>query len=212
MDDPCITIGVPVYKGSDVLGDTLHSIEQQSYRNFRVNISIDGADESARIACSPFLRDYRFNVVSHNQLLGWAGNVNWLFTNARTEYFCYYPQDDVTESIYLEALLAEAARRPAASVVYSDIKFFENRDYWTFCDSIVGDPFTRVMTFLEILPFHAFRGLIRRRARSNAGLLRVNEYDSCMEDVVWLLKIARSGDMIRVPKTLYFKRWHDRFH
>ena len=53
MKPASIMVGVPVFEGWDVVGETLQSIRDQQYSNFRVLISVDGADERSRAACEP---------------------------------------------------------------------------------------------------------------------------------------------------------------
>jgi len=62
---------------------------------------------------------------------------------------------------------------------------------------------------LESFSHTPFRGLIRAQAlREAPGGLRLTEHESFGEDFVWVLKLARAGDLINVPEALYFKRRH----
>jgi uncharacterized protein DUF7024 len=54
-----------------------------------------------------------------------------------------------------------------------------------------------------------FRGLIRKSAIESVGSIRLTEYESAFEELVWLAKLGREGTMHRVTKPIYFKRKHE---
>ena len=204
-----ILVGVPVYRGWDHVAETLHSLQAQSFQDFEVLISVDAADERSAAACEPFLADPRYRMVMQPKRLGWAGNLNWLWAQNESEFFCYYQQDDLTDPSYFAVLLAEAERNPAASVVFCDIQFFGAHEEISTGTSITGaDPAERVMAQLETFYWGSLRGLVRREALRAAAPMRITATDSFGEDFSWYLKLARHGEMVRVPQLLYFKRAH----
>jgi hypothetical protein len=54
------------------------------------------------------------------------------------------------------------------------------------------------------------RGLIRRAAIRQAGLVRSDEYRAPLEVFVWLAKLLRWGNLRRVAKPLYYRLDHPR--
>ena len=200
---------MPVYRAVDFVADTLHSIQNQTFEDFAVVISVDGNDEGSAEACRPFLADERFRLHLHSEHLGWAGNVNWLLGQLRHRFFCYYPHDDVTDSNYFATLIEELRRHPAAGAYYCDVRFFGERSDTVTGASVCGDSVSRVMTQLETLYFGPFRGLVREEAARAAGRLRIDAFDSFMEDVVWTEpNPARAAQTRHVPSGLSHKRWH----
>jgi GT2 family glycosyltransferase len=203
-----IFVAVPVYQGWEHVEETLRSIQEQTYKNFRVLISVDGGDERSADVCRPFIADNRFQLVVQQKHLGWAGNINWLAEQCDGEYFCYYQQDDVTDRRYFEVLIAEADRNADAAVTFSDVQYFGDGDLVEPGLSILGDPFSRVLSYLEAFNHVPLYGLIRENVLRQAGQLRITENDSFGEDFPWMLKMARAGAMRRVPRVMYFKRQH----
>jgi len=204
-----IDVAVPVYRGSEHVAATLQSLVDQTYKNFSVIISVDGGDLESADICRPFLSDPRFRLVIQQQRLGWAANLNWLLSQSDGAFFCYYQQDDLTAPTYFEVLVAEAERNPDAAIVFSDLQFFGDDQQRATGRSITGDVFSRLLQQLEVFSHTPFRGLIRAKAvREAPSGLRLTEYESFGEDFVWVLKLARAGDLINVPQTLYFKRRH----
>ena len=209
MDHGRIDVGVPVYRGGELLVATLQSLVDQTYKNFSVLVSVDGGDQESAEICRPFLSDPRFRLVVQEKRLGWAGNLNWLVSQSDAAFFCYYQQDDLTAPTYFEVLIAEAARNPGAAIVFSDLRFFGDDQRGATGRSITGDAFARVLAQLDAFSHTPFRGLIRADAlREAPGGLRLTEYESFGEDFVWVLKLARAGDLINFPEALYLKRRH----
>jgi len=117
---PRVTIGVPVYRGELYLAEALRAIQAQTYRDFRVLISMDGADPVCEKICEEFLKDSRFELTVQPQRLGWVGNLNWLLTQVTTDFWYFHQQDDLTEPEYLEVLFENACENPGAALVYCD--------------------------------------------------------------------------------------------
>lgn len=203
-----IFIATPVFRGVELVEETLRSIRDQEFRDFRVLISVDGGDMESAALCEKFAADSRFEVVVQPQQLGWAANLNWLMQHCDAEFFCYWQQDDLCATNYLSTLHAHAVRHPDAACVYADVQWFGGRFGREVLPSVVGTAKERALEQLELAHFAPFRGLIRRRALDGAGPLRVTEYDSRLEDTVWTVKLAAQGDLHRTTDTMYFKRVH----
>ena len=73
--------------------------------------------------------------------------------------------------------------------------------------SIRGDPAARVIAQIDQFHWAAFNGIVRHEALRQAGLFRITPFDSYSEDIVWITRLARWGDLIQVPRAIYFKRF-----
>ena len=78
MSTPRITVGLPAYKGADLIGKCLDCLQRQTFGDFEAIISVDGGDAETAAAGGPFLADPRFRMVVHSERLDWVGNFNWL--------------------------------------------------------------------------------------------------------------------------------------
>jgi glycosyltransferase involved in cell wall biosynthesis len=206
---PRITIGIPVFRGETLVADALRSVEAQTFRDFKVIISVDGGDKRSAAACRPFERDPRFRVVVQNEQLGWAGNINWLTHQADTEFFVYLAQDDKVDPVAYETLLAHADRHPEALVVYPDIQWFGARDWIQSEPEPTDSPVEKTIASLACCPWIAFVGLRRTEIMKMTGDLRVDQSQSAFEDVIWVMKARRLGAIHRVARPLHMKRLHD---
>jgi glycosyltransferase involved in cell wall biosynthesis len=205
-----VTLGVPAYRGAAFIAESLASIQAQTHTDLQVLISLDGADPDTEEACRPFLDDERFRLSVRPERLGWVRNFNWLVDQADTAFWCYQQQDDVLEPTYLETLVRAARRHPEASVVYCDMQTFGTVQQPVTQPSVGGSSSGRQLAL--IYDHHAavaLRGLCRLQALRDAGRLRSNSVDDFASDTVWLSSMARAGELVRVPETLYRKRFHD---
>jgi hypothetical protein len=208
-----VTIGVPVYRGERFLEETLRSIQNQTYADFQVIMSIDGPDATCEAICNQFLEDSRFKMFIQSERLGMVGNLNWLQSRVDTEFWYYHQQDDVTLPTYLEVLVDQIDRLPCAALVYCDIvPMGKVTDLFEPEPSVLGsNAFIRQMTMLhQHLVAFARRGLTRSAALKQAGPLPTNAVENFGVDMAWLAGIARWGELHRVPLGLYRKRYHDR--
>jgi glycosyltransferase involved in cell wall biosynthesis len=209
---PRITVGLPVYKGADLIPKCLDCLQRQTFRDFEVIISVDGNDLETAAACRPFLMDPRFRMVVHPERLDWVGNFNWLLQQDLQEFFCYRQHDDTTAPEFFEVLLLAAEMEPNAAAVYCDCQYSGGRDDIESAPSIEGESLYRMVRYMEYVPSSAapLRGLIRRAAIRHAGLVRSDEFRAPLEEFVWLAKLLRWGNFRRVAKPLYYRLDHPR--
>jgi glycosyltransferase involved in cell wall biosynthesis len=203
-----ITVGMPLYRGRDQVADGLHALQAQTFTDFEVIISVDGADEDSAQACRTFLTDDRFRMVVHPQRLDWFGNFNWLLQQPIGDFFCYRQHDDTTAPEFFEKLIAVAEARPDAAAIYADCQWHGGRSDLEIAPSIEGDTLARLRQFIEQKEPVAVRGLIRRDAIAQAGLVRSDEFRALSEIFVWLAKVLRWGSFVRVPEPLYYRLDH----
>jgi glycosyltransferase involved in cell wall biosynthesis len=197
-------VGLPAYKGADLIGKCLDCLQQQTFGDFETIISVDGGDKENGCGAVPSWAP-RFRMVVQNERLDWVGNFNWLLQQDLREFFCYRQHDDTTAPEFFEVLLRVADEEPNASAFYCDCQFI-GTDYIDIAPSIEGETLDRMLQYIEHAPSSAapVRGLIRR-AIQQAGLVRSDEFRAPLEVFVWLAKLLRSGCLKRVTKPLYYK-------
>src|SRR5579863_9873037 len=110
-----ITVGLPVFKGADLIPKALDCLQRQTFGNFEAIISVDGNDAETAAACRPFLADPRFRMVVHAERLDWVGNFNWLLQQDIKDFFCYRQHDDITSLDFFEVLLRVADKESNAA-------------------------------------------------------------------------------------------------
>jgi glycosyltransferase involved in cell wall biosynthesis len=200
-------VGLPVYKGADLIGKALDCLQRQTFGDFEAIISVDGNDTETADACRPFLADPRFRMVVQPERLDWVGNFNWLLQQDLKEFFCYRQHDDTTAPEFFEVLLKIADQEPDAAAIYCDC-LHENDGVVTWIESapsIKGEPLDRMLQYIDWIPAAAIRGLIRSAAIRQVGLVRSDEFRSPHQLYGWLAQLLHWGNFRRLPERLYFK-------
>ena len=211
---PQITVCVPVYNSSRIVTETLCSIHQQTFRDFKVLISVDQSNDQSFDVVQNWCAQYgggAFHCYRQLNRLGWVDNINFLFHKCKSPYVCMIPHDDLIHKEYLEQLLHCLYNNKNASIAFSDIETFGNCTHAILEQgSLRGTKYERVIAFLK---FHynavAFRGLVRCESVGDRLFLSHNRHRDFSLDTIWVLQMALKGEILRVPEVLYKKRYID---
>ena len=206
MTGPLVTLGVPVFRGQDLLPTILECLRTQSYQNLDVLISVDGADEASAEAARSFLKDSRFRLHVHPARLGWAGNIEWTMRHRRGEFYTYQQHDDEVSPTYVADLVEAAAKWRRASICFSEMQLTGIKNLRIRDKSLLGRPLARALAYLERLDASMFRGLIRGSALDATSGLLLNEYDSYGSEYRLLAELSLAGEFRFVEGPTYFKR------
>jgi glycosyltransferase involved in cell wall biosynthesis len=211
MTEPLVGIGIPVWRGQGFVAETLRSVVAQRDVRLKIVVSIDGHDEKSAQACRPFAADPRVRIVVQQSRLGWVGNTAAALAAASedADFACVQPHDDLIDPDYIATLLHAAQAHPQAAVVYSDLDAFGQRAGVDAQNSVLGPPMQRQ---LSLLKGHynavAYRGLTRCSTLRAVPPIAGNDCDDFSCDTVWMARLARTGELIRVPRVLYHKRYY----
>jgi glycosyltransferase involved in cell wall biosynthesis len=212
MTKPLVTVGVPVYRGQDMLPALLECLRTQTYRDLDVLISVDNADHASAEACKPFLQeDSRFRIHVQPLRLGWAGNTDWTMRHRRGSFYIYQQHDDLISPTYIADLVEASARWPNAAICFAKLQFTGLRDEVISSPPNVGAPSRRALSHLHSLDWVPFRGLIRGSALDKtAGLLLsdFDPFDSLGTEHRLMAELALLGEFRFVEGPTYFKSWH----
>jgi hypothetical protein len=207
-----VTVGVPVYRGRDFLAASLDSLQAQTHRDLRVIVALDVPDtEDEAIARRYVGHDPRFELIIRSERLGWARQIGRLMEAMAndSDFWCYHQQDDVLDPRYFETLVAHARAHTEASLVFCDIEAFGEKSGPLVHASVTGPPATRQLLLMQDASNGVpFRGLARTEAVRVAGAIPHNSHEFFWSDVTWSAGMARAGELHRVPRTLYRKRYH----
>ena len=97
MNDPFVSIGVPVYNGEKYLEECLESIAKQSYSNWEcVIINNQSTDATQEIAEKYIALDKRFRLFNTSEFLSLIDNWNFCYSKISEDaaYFKIVPADD----------------------------------------------------------------------------------------------------------------------
>lgn len=105
MNDPALSVIVPVYKAERYLNRCIDSVLAQSYSNFELILVDDGSPDNSGAVCDEYaLRDDRVHVI-HQQNAGSSAARNAGLRIAKGEFIYFVDSDDYIDQGLFEAAL-----------------------------------------------------------------------------------------------------------
>jgi glycosyltransferase involved in cell wall biosynthesis len=210
-DKPLVSIGVPVRNGARFLGQTLDSLLGQTYRDFELIISDNASTDETEAICRDFAsQDGRIRYYRVTQDLGLAYNYNFLFKQARGEYFKWAAADDLCEPEYVARCLDVLESDRATVLAYTKTRFIdETQNPVTIHDPGFDLHSSEASERLRYVIYagnwvNAIYGVIRSAALTKTQLLP--PYPG--GDYTLLGDLAVAGKFVEVPQALFLRRLH----
>jgi len=111
MNNPKISLIVPIYNTAVFLERCLSSIKNQSFKDFEVVLVNDGSTDNSESFCKEFIKkDNRF-ILKTKENGGAASALNYGFKYAKGEYICIIDSDDYIANTFCEALYSLAKQK-----------------------------------------------------------------------------------------------------
>jgi glycosyltransferase involved in cell wall biosynthesis len=210
-----VTIGIPTYNRPDWLRQSMQSVLNQSFTDFRLLVADNASDESTKEVVTSF-RDDRVDYVRSAVNIGMTPNINRIIGLAKTEFVNILPDDDLLYPTYLESALAAFDLHPEAGAVHSafdlmdeDGKVLERGRRLVKDDAPVGiergaDVIERSMRSGGIVSWTSC--LFRTGSIAAAGGLRVE--DEPFADGPLMMRIAVESDIAWIAESLVAVRIH----
>ncbi|WP_051082002.1 glycosyltransferase family 2 protein [Methylophilus methylotrophus] len=119
MNQPLISIGMPIYNPGQLLREAIQSILNQTHQNWELLIVDDDSTdrELENIEASGLLNDSRIKIYKNEQNIGLAASLNKCIELAKGEYFARMDQDDISLPNRLEAQLAFLTSHPQVDLL-----------------------------------------------------------------------------------------------
>ena len=208
---PRVTIGVPVYNGEPFLGETIASIEAQTFPHYEViicdNASTDGTEALCRAYAS---RDLRVRYVRNEQNIGAARNFRQLVALASCEYFKLANADDLCDPPLVEQCVAVLDARPEVVLCYGKTTLIDGRghvleryeDNLHLPEPRAADRFAQAIRRMRLV--NVLQGVMRTAALRRTGQL--GAYFA--SDLVLVPELALHGQFHELPEFLFYRRMH----
>jgi glycosyltransferase involved in cell wall biosynthesis len=203
---PLISIGIPVYNGSDFLPHALESLLSQDYENFELIISDNNSTDSTQKICLDYMvRDKRIRYFRNEKNVGPQNNFNKVFELSEGEYFMWHAHDDLREPNYISSCLEIMEMNPNVILCCSSTVFSEDgnvrkaeEDFGT-----VGMSLNR--RFRKMLwnnTCSSIYGLIRSSALRKTGIFK----NTVSPDNLLLAELSLLGEFCQLPLFLFNRR------
>jgi len=205
---PLVSVLIPARDESGVIGQTLQSLQNQTYPQFEVIVLDDGSrDDTASVARAAIEGDWRFRVASGATLPeGWIGK-NWachqLSQLANGDYLIFTDADVRWEPDAIAAVMAVMVHTQAAGLAVwptqVTVSWGERLVVPLMALAVLG---YLPGLFVHHLPFDSMAAAVgqclvfqREAYRRIGGHLAV--YDQILEDVLLVRRIKRAGLRLR---------------
>ena len=120
VENPLVSVIIPVYNGARYLGAALESVFAQTYREFEVIVVDDGSTDESGVIAQGF-RDVRY-LQQPNQ--GVAAARNHGLEAARGEFFAFLDQDDLWTPDKLKLQVEYLLSHPDVGYTLTQQKYF----------------------------------------------------------------------------------------
>lgn len=116
-ETPRVSIGIPVYNGSDYLEEAVDSILGQTMGDFELLIQDNASTDATEDICRAYeKRDKRVSYVRNPENVGAPINYNLVFERARAPYFKWAAHDDTIAPVFLERCVEALDNNPDSVV------------------------------------------------------------------------------------------------
>ena len=128
MEKDLVSIITPMYKGSAFVGETIKSVQSQSYKNWEMIIVDDcSPDEGAGIAeVKKYTSDSRVKLIESKVNKGSSGARNIALREARGRFIAFLDSDDIWHPDFLEKQMTFIREHDAPLVFSSYRRIDEN--------------------------------------------------------------------------------------
>ena len=129
MNKPAFSILLPAYKAAGIIGETIDSILNQTFKDFELIIIDDKSpDNTYEILEKYASKDNRIRLFLNKKNLGYSGNLQECFTKATGEFIFLMGNDNILSPIALVRTYEGFQMDPDVGVVTRPFYCFENRD------------------------------------------------------------------------------------
>jgi len=107
--EPLVTVGVPSYKRPDLLKDALNSLKDQTYKQIKILVGINGdknETEKYKTIRDNFKDDLNIEFHFHNKNIGSINNFLYLLNICNSKYFMWLADDDRISPNLIESSLS----------------------------------------------------------------------------------------------------------
>lgn len=203
---PLVSVYIPVYNGSKLIGRSIESILAQTYDNIELLICDNASTDNTAEICKEYaLKDSRIKFYQNETNIGVFNNGNKLMSLVKGEYCFGQSHDDVRHPDFIKKCLEKLLASPNAIVCMSDlIEVSVNGDEkYISLESRLGSTSQRVISWFEQITVHDtyFQfGLYRVKDLNKIGSVP----DIMCADWIMLVKQLLAGEFVVVNEPLFY--------
>jgi len=204
---PLVSVIMPAYNVEPYIAEAIDSILKQTFVEFELIIA-DDASTDRTLSVIRSYNDPRIRVVQHLKNLGYVGNMNALFHEAKGDVIVIQDADDYCDPNRLSYLYDFMITNPKVSLVGSS--YFK-------VDSIGVKELVSLPTDIKLIkqsfdqmkyPLPVVNGcsMLRKEIIEQGFLFRNLNYVNRAQDDDWLFRLSENFVMANVSEPLYYYR------
>lgn len=144
-----VTIGLITFNRPLMLRKAVKSILNQTYSNYELLIGNDFTDKKITFKTLGIKKDKRIKIYNYSKNKGERGNMNFLLSKAKSQYFSWLADDDLIKKNFIESLIKPIQENPKKVIAsysnfhiqkkynfnltksnnFSDFKIYETKDF-----------------------------------------------------------------------------------
>lgn len=218
MNNPVITIGLPVYNNEQHLRKMLDSILAQTFSDFIVYLSDDCSTDNTVYVCKNYSeKDHRIVFLANKTNLGAIDNHKKVLAMANTPYFMFARGHEILPPNLLKDCLGILEKDPSVSLAYAKSEWIDDDDqlvlnkHLSFFDTRGCDIVSRC-ALVYWGKYEYFYGLTR-----TATMKKIRALEKVVaHDLIMLLEMAFEGSFacinqgVRYRRYYYVENYHER--
>src|SRR5258706_15414830 len=211
MDEPRVSIGLPVYNGERYLRRALDSILAQDFKDFELIISDNASTDQTAVICREYgKRDSRIRFYQNDTNIGADPNHNRVFELARAQYFKWAAHDDECMPGLLGRCVEALDRSPEVVLAYPKAELIdENNQVMAINSSLIASDYTRPHRRLARVLYRVVWSIPGYGLHRSEALRKTRLVDSFVSsDYILFAELAMLGRIVEVPEVLFRRRLH----
>lgn len=206
MDNPLISVTVPIYNVEEYLNRCVESIVNQTYQNLEIILVDDGSPDHCPQMCDEWVeKDKRIKVI-HKQNGGLSDARNAGLKIATGEYISFIDSDDYIASDFFATLLAVMEKENSDVVECSVVKFYEDERFEKYSDNLAvttSQTESALSGLIAENPFHQHVWNKLYKVDCLKGILF--PVGKLNEDEFWTYQVfGRAQKVSKINKTMYY--------
>ncbi len=210
LDNPKVSIGLPVYNGEKYIEKSIESILEQTFTDFELIITDNASTDRSPDICNAYAeKDKRIRFYHNEKNIGGTNNHNLTFELAKGEYFRWAAHDDFCASTLLEECTQVLDNDQEIILVHPAVveidEFDEEKQIITRSNGTDKDPYKRFTSIASSNDFmEESYGLMRTNVLMNVQL----PHNYTGSDRTFLSRLSLYGRFGFINKPLFYKRLH----
>lgn len=225
VNNPKVSIGMPVYNGERFLRNRLDSILSQTFTNFELIISDNASTDSTASICKEYSnKDKRIRFILQEKNMGALWNFDFVLQDAKCKYFVWAAVDDIWTPDFLEknVSILDSNKNVVGSI--GNVEYYEeNKEYKINLSKSKLKNFlkyrhTKPPKYQHVHPvsgeYEKKAGFYLRFDQASAiyGVYRTDKLQKSMIkklisswDLLVILSVLRFGDLHVIDEVLFYK-------